>query len=222
MIKKQKPYKRLKEKVKTAKKRKISSTRWLQRQLNDPYVKKSKSEGRRSRAAYKLIQINEKFSLLKPNQIVLDLGAAPGSWSEVVNQVKGNKVISVDKLDMDPISGVQFLKLDLSLQESFDEISKIISKVDLVLSDMASDTTGHKSTDHIRTQELAELAADYALNFLNAGGSFCSKVFQGGTHGDLLLNLKSNFTSIKHLKPDASRKGSPETYVIAKDCKGSF
>ena len=196
MIKKQKPYKRLKEKVKTAKKRKISSTRWLQRQLNDPYVKKSKSEGRRSRAAYKLIQINEKFSLLKPNQIVLDLGAAPGSWSEVVNQVKGNKVIAVDKLDMDPISGVQFLKLDLSLQESFDEISKIISKVDLVLSDMASDTTGHKSTDHIRTQELAELAADYALNFLNAGGSFCSKVFQGGTHQTLLDTLKKNFSTI--------------------------
>ena len=192
MIKKQKPYKRLKEKVKTAKKRKISSTRWLQRQLNDPYVKKSKSEGRRSRAAYKLIQIDEKFSLLKPNQIVLDLGAAPGSWSEVVNQVKGNKVIAVDKLDMDPISGVQFLKLDLSLQESFDEISKIISKVDLVLSDMASDTTGHKSTDHIRTQELAELAADYALNFLNAGGSFCSKVFQGGTHQTLLDTLKNS------------------------------
>jgi len=220
MIKKQKPYKRLKEKVKTAKKRKISSTRWLQRQLNDPYVKKSKSEGRRSRAAYKLIQINEKFSLLKPNQIVLDLGAAPGSWSEVVNQVKGNKVISVDKLDMDPISGVQFLKLDLSLQESFDEISKIISKVDLVLSDMASDTTGHKSTDHIRTQELAELAADYALNFLNAGGSFCSKVFQGGTHQKLLDILKKNFTTIKHYKPDASRKGSPENYVIAKGFKG--
>ena len=208
MIKKQKPYKRLKEKVKTAKKRKISSTRWLQRQLNDPYVKKSKSEGRRSRAAYKLIQIDEKFSLLKPNQIVLDLGAAPGSWSEVVNQVKGNKVIAVDKLDMDPISGVQFLKLDLSLQESFDEISKIISKVDLVLSDMASDTTGHKSTDHIRTQELAELAADYALNFLNAGGSFCSKVFQGGTHQTLLDTLKKNFSTIKHYKPDASRKES--------------
>ena len=220
MIKKQKPYKRLKEKVKTAKKRKISSTRWLQRQLNDPYVKKSKSEGRRSRAAYKLIQIDEKFSLLKPNQIVLDLGAAPGSWSEVVNQVKGNKVISVDKLDMDPISGVQFLKLDLSLQESFDEISKIISKVDLVLSDMASDTTGHKSTDHIRTQELAELAADYALNFLNAGGSFCSKVFQGGTHQTLLDTLKKNFSTIKHYKPEASRKGSPENYVIAKGFKG--
>ena len=206
MIKKQKPYNRLIEKVKTAKKRKISSTRWLQRQLNDPYVKKSKSEGRRSRAAYKLIQIDEKFSLLKPNQIVLDLGAAPGSWSEVVNQVKGNKVIAVDKLDMDPISGVQFLKLDLSLQESFDEISKIISKVDLVLSDMASDTTGHKSTDHIRTQELAELAADYALNFLNAGGSFCSKVFQGGTHQALLDTLKRIFLQLNIINQRLAEK----------------
>ena len=125
MIKKQKPYKRLKEKVKTAKKRKISSTRWLQRQFNDPYVKKSKSEGRRSRAAYKLIQLDKKFNLLKSNQIVLDLGAAPGSWSEVVNQIKGNKVIAIDKLDMDPIPGVDILKLDLSEQESFNEISKI-------------------------------------------------------------------------------------------------
>ena len=220
MIKKQKPYKRLKEKVKTAKKRKISSTRWLQRQFNDPYVKKSKSEGRRSRAAYKLIQLDKKFNLLKSNQIVLDLGAAPGSWSEVVNQIKGNKVIAIDKLDMDPIPGVDILKLDLSEQESFNEISKIIKNVDIVLSDMASDTTGHKSTDHIRTQELAELAADYALNFLKTGGSFCSKVFQGGTHQALLDILKKNFATIKHYKPDASRKESPENYVIAKGFKG--
>ena len=220
MIKKQKPYKRLKEKVKTAKKRKISSTRWLQRQFNDPYVKKSKSEGRRSRAAYKLIQLDKKFNLLKSNQIVLDLGAAPGSWSEVVNQIKGNKVIAIDKLDMDPIPGVDILKLDLSEQESFNEISKIIKNVDIVLSDMASDTTGHKSTDHIRTQELAELAADYALNFLKTGGSFCSKVFQGGTHQALLDILKKNFVTIKHYKPDASRKESPENYVIAKGFKG--
>lgn len=220
MIKKQKPYKRLKEKVKTAKKRKISSTRWLQRQLNDPYVKQSKVEGRRSRAAYKLIQINKKFDLLRPNQVVLDLGAAPGSWSEVVNQIKGNKVIAVDKLEMDPISGVEILNLDLSSQESFDRIFKVVKEVDLVLSDMASDTTGHKSTDHIRTQELAELAADYALNFLKTGGSFCSKVFQGGTHQALLDILKKNFTTIKHYKPDASRKGSPENYVIAKGFKG--
>ena len=220
MIKKQKPYKRLKEKVKTAKKRKISSTRWLQRQLNDPYVKKSKAEGRRSRAAYKLIQINEKFDLLRPNQVVLDLGAAPGSWSEVVNQIQGNKVIAVDKLEMDPISGVEILNCDLSLQESFDQICKVVTEVDLVLSDMASDTTGHKSTDHIRTQELAELAADYALNLLKTGGSFCSKVFQGGTHQTLLDILKKNFTTIKHYKPDASRKGSPENYVIAKGFRG--
>ena len=220
MIKKQKPYKRLKEKVKTAKKRKISSTRWLQRQLNDPYVKQSKAEGRRSRAAYKLIQINEKFDLLRPNQVVLDLGAAPGSWSEVVSQIKGNKVIAVDRLEMDPISGVDIFNLDLSLQESFDQIRKVVTEVDLVLSDMASDTTGHKSTDHIRTQELAELAADYALNFLKSGGSFCSKVFQGGTHQKLLDILKKNFTTIKHYKPDASRKGSPENYVIAKGFRG--
>ena len=220
MIKKQKPYKRLKEKVKTAKKRKISSTRWLQRQLNDPYVKQSKVEGRRSRAAYKLIQINEKFDLLRPNQVVLDLGAAPGSWSEVVNQIKGNKVIAVDKLEMDPIPGVEIFNLDLSLQESLDQIRKVVIEFDLVLSDMASDTTGHKSTDHIRTQELAELAADYALNLLKTGGSFCSKVFQGGTHQTLLDILKKNFTTIKHYKPDASRKGSPENYVIAKGFRG--
>ena len=219
MIKKQKTYKRLKEKVKTAKKRKISSTRWLQRQLNDPYVKQSKAEGRRSRAAYKLIQINEKFDLLRPNQVVLDLGSAPGSWSEVVSQIKGNKVVAVDKLEMDPISGVEIFNLDLSLQESFDQIRKVVTEVDLVLSDMASDTTGHKSTDHIRTQELAELAADYALDFLKTGGSFCSKVFQGGTHQTLLDILKKNFNTIKHYKPDASRKGSPENYVIAKGFK---
>lgn len=221
MIKKQKPNKRLKEKVKTAKKRKISSTRWLQRQLNDPYVKRSKVEGRRSRAAYKLLQIDEKFKLLKPNQLVLDLGSAPGSWSQVVSQVPGNKVIAIDKLQMDPIAGVEILSLDLSLQETFDEISLLIeSKVDLVLSDMAAVTTGHKSTDHIRTQELAELAADYALKFLKIEGSFCSKVFQGGTHQTLLETLKKNFTTVKHFKPDASRKESPENYVIAQGYKG--
>ena len=221
MIKKQKPYKRLKEKVKTAKKRKISSTRWLQRQLNDPYVKQSKAEGRRSRAAYKLIQIDEKFKILKPNQIILDLGAAPGSWSEVIVGISNTKVIAIDKLDMDPMSGVKVLKLDLSTEEAFNKIKEYLNKkVDVVLSDMASDTTGHKSTDHIRTQELAELAADYAINFLKKGGSFCSKVFQGGTHQALLELLKKNFETVKHFKPEASRKESPENYVIAKGFKG--
>ena len=221
MIKKQKPYKRLKETVKTAKKRKISSTRWLQRQLNDPYVKQSKAEGRRSRAAYKLIQIDEKFKILKPNQIILDLGAAPGSWSEVIASISNTKVIAIDKLDMDPMSGVKVLKLDLSTEEAFNKIKEYLNKkVDVVLSDMASDTTGHKSTDHIRTQELAELAADYAINFLKKGGSFCSKVFQGGTHQALLELLKKNFETVKHFKPEASRKESPENYVIAKGFKG--
>ena len=221
MIKKQKPYKRLKEKVKTAKKRKVSSTRWLQRQLNDPYVKQSKAEGRRSRAAYKLIQIDEKFKILKPNQTVLDLGAAPGSWSEVIASISNTKVIAIDKLDMDPMSGVKVLKLDLSTEEAFNKIKEYLNKrVDVVLSDMASDTTGHKSTDHIRTQELAELAADYAINFLKKGGSFCSKVFQGGTHQALLELLKKNFETVKHFKPEASRKESPENYVIAKGFKG--
>ena len=221
MIKKQKPYKRLKETVKTAKKRKISSTRWLQRQLNDPYVKQSKAEGRRSRAAYKLIQIDEKFKILKPNQIILDLGAAPGSWSEVIAGISNTKVIAIDKLDMDPMSGVKVLKLDLSTEEAFNKIKEYLKKkVDVVLSDMASDTTGHKSTDHIRTQELAELAADYAINFLKKGGSFCSKVFQGGTHQALLELLKKNFETVKHFKPEASRKESPENYVIAKGFKG--
>ena len=221
MIKKQKPYKRLKEKVKTAKKRKISSTRWLQRQLNDPYVKQSKAEGRRSRAAYKLIQIDEKFKILKPNQIILDLGAAPGSWSEVIASISNTKVIAIDKLDMDPMSGVKVLKLDLSTEEAFNKIKEYLNKkVDVVLSDMASDTTGHKSTDHIRTQELAELAADYAINLLKKGGSFCSKVFQGGTHQTLLELLKKNFETVKHFKPEASRKESPENYVIAKGFKG--
>ena len=221
MIKKQKPYKRLKETVKTAKKRKISSTRWLQRQLNDPYVKQSKAEGRRSRAAYKLIQIDEKFKILKPNQIILDLGAAPGSWSEVIAGISNTKVIAIDKLDMDPMSGVKVLKLDLSTEEAFNKIKEYLNKrVDVVLSDMASDTTGHKSTDHIRTQELAELAADYAINFLKKGGSFCSKVFQGGTHQALLELLKKNFETVKHFKPEASRKESPENYVIAKGFKG--
>ena len=221
MIKKQKPYKRLKETVKTAKKRKISSTRWLQRQLNDPYVKQSKAEGRRSRAAYKLIQIDEKFKILKPNQIILDLGAAPGSWSEVIASISNTKVIAIDKLDMDPMSGVKVLKLDLSTEEAFNKIKEYLNKrVDVVLSDMASDTTGHKSTDHIRTQELAELAADYAINFLKKGGSFCSKVFQGGTHQALLELLKKNFETVKHFKPEASRKESPENYVIAKGFRG--
>ena len=221
MTKKEKIFRTTKEVVKTAKRRKNSSTRWLQRQINDPYVRQAQAEGRRSRAAYKIIQIDEKFNIFKKGNSVLDLGAAPGSWTEVALNRAGGVTVAVDILEMEDIKNAIILKADLSDENSSNLIKKLNNeKFDIVLSDMAASTTGHKQTDHIRTQALAEIAASYAVEFLRTGGVFCAKVFQGGTHGDLLLNLKSNFKSIKHFKPDASRKGSPETYVIAKDFKG--
>lgn len=221
MTKKEKIFRTTKEVVKTAKRRKNSSTRWLQRQINDPYVRQAQAEGRRSRAAYKIIQIDEKFNIFKKGNSVLDLGAAPGSWTEVAIDRAGGVIVAVDILEMEDIKNAIILKADLSDENSSNLIKKLNNeKFDIVLSDMAASTIGHKQTDHIRTQALAELAASYAVEFLKPGGVFCAKVFQGGAHGDLLLNLKSNFKSIKHFKPDASRKGSPETYVIAKDFKG--
>ena len=221
MTKKEKIFRTTKEVVKTARRRKNSSTRWLQRQINDPYVRLAQSEGKRSRAAYKIIQIDEKFNIFKKGDSVLDLGAAPGSWTEVALEKSGGLVVAVDILDMTDIKNALILKADLSDENSSNLIRKLNSeKFNIVLSDMAASTTGHKQTDHIRTQALAELAAIYAIEFLKPGGIFCAKVFQGGTHGELLLSLKNNFKSIKHFKPDASRKASPETYLIAKDFKG--
>lgn len=217
MSKKEKIFRTTKEVLKTAKRRKSSSTRWLQRQINDPYVRQAQAEGKRSRAAYKIIQIDEKYKIFNLGDSVLDLGAAPGSWTEVALERAGGFTLAVDILDMDNINKAVILKADLQEEGSAELIGKLsINKFDIVLSDMAASTTGHKSTDHIRTQALAELAALYAVDFLKKGGIFCAKVFQGGTHGDLLIELKKNFKTIKHYKPDASRKGSPETYVIAK------
>ena len=217
MSKKEKIFRTTKEVLKTAKRRKTSSTRWLQRQINDPYVRQAQAEGKRSRAAYKIIQIDERYKIFNIGDSVLDLGAAPGSWTEVALERAGGFTLAVDILDMDSIKKAVILKTDLQEEESVELIKKLsVDKFDIVLSDMAASTTGHKSTDHIRTQALAELAALYAVDFLKKGGTFCAKVFQGGTHGDLLLDLKKNFKTIKHYKPDASRKGSPETYVIAK------
>lgn len=217
MSKKEKIFRTTKEVLKTAKRRKTSSTRWLQRQINDPYVRQAQAEGKRSRAAYKIIQIDEKYKIFNLGDSVLDLGAAPGSWTEVALERAGGFTLAIDILDMDSIKKAVILKADLQEEETVDLIKKLsVDKFDVVLSDMAASTTGHKSTDHIRTQALAELAALYAVDFLKKGGTFCAKVFQGGTHGDLLLELKKNFKTIKHYKPDASRKGSPETYVIAK------
>ena len=217
MSKKEKIFRTTKEVLKTAKRRKTSSTRWLQRQINDPYVRQAQAEGKRSRAAYKIIQIDERYKIFNLGDSVLDLGAAPGSWTEVALERAGGFTLAIDILDMDSIKKAVILKADLQEEESVGLIKKLsVDKFDVVLSDMAASTTGHKSTDHIRTQALAELAALYAVDFLKKGGTFCAKVFQGGTHGDLLLELKKNFKTIKHYKPEASRKGSPETYVIAK------
>jgi len=213
---------RLRTKVKTAKGRKISSTRWLERQLNDPYVAQAQKEGYRSRAAYKLIEIDDKYKLLKPGQCVVDLGCAPGGWTQVaVKRTKSDRnsgayVIGIDIQDVDMIAGAEILKMDFMDDTAPDEICNLAGRApDLVLSDMAAAVTGHKNTDHLRTIALAEAAAYFAIENLAPDGAFCAKVFQGGTEADLLSELKKNFMRVIHVKPKASRKESSELYVIA-------
>ena len=213
---------RLRTKVKTAKGRKISSTRWLERQLNDPYVERAKKEGYRSRAAYKLIELDDKYKLLKPGQCVVDLGCAPGGWTQVAvkktksYRISGASIIGIDIQDVDIIAGAEILKMDFMDDAAPYEICNLAGRApDLVLSDMAAALTGHKNTDHLRTIALAEAAAYFAIKNLAPNGAFCAKVFQGGTEADLLSELKKNFTSVIHVKPKASRKESSELYVIA-------
>ncbi len=217
----------LKVRVKTSKGRKIGSTLWLQRQLNDPYVAKAKAEGYRSRAAYKLIELNERYKLLHKGQRVVDLGAAPGGWSIVAAQIVGTtaeepRVVGIDFLDMDPIEGVILLKKDFNDADAPDALIEALGghKPDVVLSDMAAPTTGHRATDHLRIMQLVELAADFAINVLAPGGTFVAKVFQGGTEHELLHTLKRHFTTTLHAKPPASRQGSAESYLVAKGFKG--
>jgi 23S rRNA (uridine2552-2'-O)-methyltransferase len=217
----------LKVRVKTSKGRKIGSTLWLQRQLNDPYVAKAKAEGLRSRAAYKLIELNERYSLLHKGQRVVDLGAAPGGWSLVAAPIVGTTeanplIVGIDFLDMDPIPGVVLLKKDFNDDDAPDQLVAALGghKADLVLSDMAAPTTGHRATDHLRIMALVELAADFAIKVLAPGGAFVTKVFQGGTEHELLGLLKQHFATTQHAKPPASRAGSAETYLVAKGFKG--
>jgi 23S rRNA (uridine2552-2'-O)-methyltransferase len=217
----------LKVRVKTSKGRKIGSTLWLQRQLNDPFVAKAKAEGLRSRAAYKLIGLNERYKLLHKGQRVVDLGAAPGGWSLVAAPIVGTTkenplIVGIDFLDMDPIEGVILLKKDFNDADAPDALLAALGghKPDLVLSDMAAPTTGHRATDHIRIMALVELAADFAINVLAPGGTFVAKVFQGGTEHELLHALKRNFSQTIHAKPPASRQGSAESYLVAKGFKG--
>jgi len=208
--------------VKTARNRSAQSTRWLARQLNDPYVKKAKAEGYRSRAAYKLIELDEKFGLLKGKKAIVDLGVAPGGWAQVARKLAPNAaVVGIDLLPVEPLVGVVLLEMDFMVDEAPDRLIAELGRApDLVISDMAANTVGHPQTDHLRTMGLVEAAADFAIQTLVPGGDFVAKVFAGGTDAGLLAILKRNFTTVKHAKPPASRKGSVEWYVVAQGFKG--
>ena len=207
--------------VKTARGRTASSTRWLERQLNDPYVKQAKAEGFRSRAAYKLIELDERFGMLKGAQRVVDLGIAPGGWSQVVRKRAAKAaVVGIDLLPTEPIEGVAVLQLDFMAEEAPRLLTEALDGApDLVLSDMAANTVGHKQTDHLRTMGLVEAAAQFAVETLGEGGTFVAKVLAGGTDNELLALLKRHFRTVKHAKPPASRKGSSEWYVVAQEFK---
>ena len=210
------------ERLKTAKKRTTSSARWLTRQINDPYVKKAKADGYRSRAAYKLLELDEKFDLLKGVERAVDLGIAPGGWSQVVRQRSAKaRVVGIDLLPTEPIEGVTIFEMDFMSDAAPAALEEALEGApDLVLSDMAANTVGHKQTDHLRTMGLVETAADFAIASLAPGGTFVAKVLAGGTDTALLALLKRHFTTVKHAKPSASRKDSSEWYVIAKGFKG--
>lgn len=216
----------LQTRVKTAKKRKPSSTRWLQRQLNDPYVHEAKKLGYRSRAAFKLKELDDRFHFLKPGQKVVDLGAAPGGWTQVAVErvrpgAKGGGVVGMDILEFDPIPGAITMQGDFLAEDSPARLKEALGgPADVVLSDMAAPTTGHPPTDHLRIIALVEVALHFALEVLAPGGVFVAKVFQGGTEKTLLDMLKRNFAVVRHAKPPASRAESAETYVVASGFKG--
>jgi 23S rRNA (uridine2552-2'-O)-methyltransferase len=210
--------------LKNQKRRKLSSRTWLERQLNDPYVARAKSDGLRSRAAYKLTEIDDKYKVLKSGAKVVDLGAAPGGWSEIAIKRIGAKgrIVALDILDMTPITGVEFLHLDFLDAAAPDRLKTMLGgKADVVLSDMAANTTGHRQTDHLRIMALAEAAAQFAREVLAQGGVFLCKVLQGGTEANLLAELKRDFESVKHVKPPASRTDSAELYLLARGFRGS-
>ena len=211
------------QRVKTARKRTAHSTRWLERQLNDPYVRRAKAEGYRSRAAYKLIELDERFGFLKGAKRVIDLGMAPGGWSQVVRrQVPGSVVVGIDLLPVDPIEGVAILELDFMADVAPERLRATLGgPADLVLSDMAANTVGHPQTDALRTMALAEAAAEFAYEVLRPGGAFVAKVFAGGADAGFVAELKRRFASVKHAKPPASRKGSVEWFVVAQGFKGN-
>jgi 23S rRNA (uridine2552-2'-O)-methyltransferase len=216
----------LKTRVKTARKRSLASTLWLERQLNDPYVAQARRDGYRSRAAYKLLEIDDKYRLLKPGQRIVDLGAAPGGWSQVaaarIQAREGRgRAVAIDLLPMDAIEGVEFRRMDFHDPEAPGLLHDALGgPADGVLSDMAANSTGHRKTDHLRIVGLAELAADFACEVLAPGGFFLAKVLQGGAEGELLARLKREFATVRHVKPKASRADSAELYLLATGFRG--
>ena len=213
----------LKVRVKTGKKRSLSSKLWLERQLNDPYVARARREGMRSRASYKLAWIDDKHRIFKSGARVLDLGAAPGGWSQFAARRVGSKgaVVAIDILDMEPIPGVEFALLDFLDPSAPERLKAMLGgPADVVLSDMAANATGHRRTDHLKIMALVEAAAEFAAAVLKPGGTFLAKVLQGGTESSLLAALKRDFASVKHVKPAASRADSAELYVLAQGFRG--
>ena len=215
-------------KLRTAKGRKVASTRWLQRQLNDPYVEEAKRRGYRSRAAFKLTEIDDRYRFLKPGMIVLDLGAAPGGWSQIAAERVGSaegkgQVLAVDVSPIEPLPGVEVLTQDVSADDAPAAIRAALKggRANVVLSDMAASATGHRSTDHLRVVALVEAALDLAEGMLKPGGTFLAKVFQGGAGRELVTWLTRSFAKVHHVKPKASRKESPEIYVLATGFRGA-
>jgi 23S rRNA (uridine2552-2'-O)-methyltransferase len=207
--------------IRTAKGRKSSSTRWLERQLNDPYVKRAKAENYRSRAAYKLLELDERFGLLRGVKSVVDLGIAPGGWSQAVRRkAPGARIVGIDLLPTDPIEGVAILQMDFMDEAAPGRLRDALGgPADLVLSDMAANTVGHQQTDHLRTMALVETGLEFAREILRPGGAYVAKVLAGGADSQLVAELKRSFASVKHAKPPASRKDSSEWYVIAQGFK---
>jgi 23S rRNA (uridine2552-2'-O)-methyltransferase len=209
--------------LRTAEGRSTASQRWLQRQLNDPYVAAAKAAGWRSRAAFKLIQLDDRYKLIKPGARVVDLGAAPGGWTQVAMARAGDRgrVVAIDLLPMDAVAGATILQGDF--QDDAAEaavLAALAGQADLVLSDMAPNTTGHRATDHLRIMALAELALDFALKVLAPGGGFAAKVLQGGSEAEMMTRLRQHFRTVRHAKPEASRKDSAELYVVATGFRG--
>lgn len=211
-----------KVRVKTARRRTAASTRWLGRQLNDPYVAEARRLGYRSRAAFKLIEIDDRLRLLRPGQVVVDLGAAPGGWTQVALErtraaETGGRVVALDRLEIDPVPGADVLLGDFLDPETLTRLECAVGEAaaDLVLSDLSPATTGHKATDHLRIVALAEDAFDFAGRALRPGGAFVAKVFRGGADGDLLKRVRARFETVRHIKPPASRPDSAETYLVA-------